>query len=332
MKKLRLIIILFIISSINVFAEVKEVEYRGLKAVQIENETLKLIVLPGRGANIASFVYKPTGRDWAWHNPKPYKLPPYAATFTNYDISGFDDCFPTVGQCPYPDGAWKKITVPDHGEIWAMPWDYEIKVGQGFSLARFWVHGMRFPYLFEKTIILAKNRVRIMYKVTNYAPEPFKALWAAHYLAAISPGMEMLFPKGTVLKGDSSPWTFTEKGAIMSAPFGDSSTKLARKLFTGIVPEGWCGFYEPNSKEYLMYYYPKDKIPYIGIWITQCGFPGGNDLHFNAGLEPTNCGVETLEQGSKEGTLMPIPAKGTMSWMLTIATGSAKSQSEIPIK
>jgi len=319
--------------AVNVFGEIKETEYRGLKAVQIENDILKVIVLPQRGANIASIVYKPSGRDWLWHNPRPYKIPPYGATFTDYDISGFDDCFPSVGQCPYPDGAWKRIVIPDHGEVWAMPWDYKIiqEKGKRGSKVKFWVHGMRFPYLLEKTISLSKNTIKIAYRVTNYAPEPLKAIWAAHALVAVSSGMQMLFPRGTVIKGDTAAWNFEEKGVMLSGTIGDSSTRIARKLFTEKVPEGWCGFYEPISGDYLMYFYPEDKIPYIGIWITQGGFPEG-EWHYNVGLEPTNCGVETVVQGDKEGILVPIPAKGIFEWTLMIAAGRAENIEQVPTK
>lgn len=326
MRKLLTGLTLFFIAG-NILAGIKGTVYRDMKAVQIENEILKVVVLPQRGANISSIVYKPTGREWMWNNPNPYKLPPYAASFVEYDISGFDDMFPTVGPCRYPDGAWKRIEMPDHGEVWALPWDYKIDKNS----VKFWVYGMRLPYLLEKTIILSKNTVKISYKVTNFAPEPMKAFWAAHSLVAVESGMEMIYPADTVLKGDSSPWTPAIKGKIMSIALGDASTKIARKLFTEKVSAGWSGFYNQKSKEFLVYEYPKDKIPYIGIWINQGGFPSG-EWHYNVGIEPASCGAETIEIGNKENVLVPIPAKGTFEWYFNITAGKANSIYEIPIK
>lgn len=319
-----LILGLFLIAALNLsctgHSEIKHMKYRELNAIKLENSVLKLIILPDKGANMASLVHKPSGRDWLWHNPKPYRLPEYDSLFHEFDLSGFDDCFPTVGRCHYPDGAWKGIAVPDHGEVWALPWDYKIE-GQ---TARFWVHGVRFPYLMEKDISLAGNEVVISYKVINYAPQPLKLLWAAHPLVAVEPGMELQLPAGTSIKGDLSSLSIQTKQGKDKAVFltiGDSASKIARKVFTDRLPEGWCAFYEPQTGDFLKFIFPKEKIPYVGIWINQGAFPSG-ERHFNAALEPTNAAVETLQIADKEGLLIPIPAKDTMEWNLTIVAGS----------
>ncbi len=40
--------------------------YRGLKTVVIENELVRITVLADKGADIYSFVHKPTDTDFMW--------------------------------------------------------------------------------------------------------------------------------------------------------------------------------------------------------------------------------------------------------------------------
>ena len=73
------------------------VSYKGLNAYQIENEFLSLLILPQYGCKLASLYKKDTGREFLFQSPRE-KLtpPPYAAAFSAYDSSGFDEVFPSI--------------------------------------------------------------------------------------------------------------------------------------------------------------------------------------------------------------------------------------------
>ena len=43
----------------------------------------------------------------------------------DYDASGFDECFPTIGACAYPEAPWQGVIAPDHGELWTLPWAWQ---------------------------------------------------------------------------------------------------------------------------------------------------------------------------------------------------------------
>jgi galactose mutarotase-like enzyme len=313
---------------------IKEVVYRDLKGIQVENEVLKVTILPERGANIASIVYKPTNKEWLWHNTKPYKLPPYGAPFAEYDTSGFDDCFPTVSECLYPDSPWENIKIPCHGELWTLPW--ECKIAQDKGEVDCEVYGIRLPYHFRKVITLQKNRIKINYTVKNLSPFPLKVIWAAHPLVAVSPGMKILLPKDTIVKEDISPWKLTlEEDKMLSIEIGGPSSRIAKKFFTEelSLPDdsaGWGAFYEPLTKEFILLTFPKETIPYIGIWINQAGFPflpeGG---HYNAAIEPTSCNAENIAEGNEKGNLIPLPPRSSRSWYLILTVGKAEKLSDI---
>ena len=86
-----------------------EEEYLG---IVLENEYVRLVVLPGFGARIISFLYKPTGHEQFYTNPVGN---PYGIGDGNfyYDwLMVFGGVFPT-----FPE--------PEHGKTWFLPWQWE---------------------------------------------------------------------------------------------------------------------------------------------------------------------------------------------------------------
>lgn len=87
-----------------------EEEYPG---IVLENEFVKLVMLPEFGARIISFYYKPTGHEQFYTNPIGA---PYGMNDGNfyYDwLMVFGGVFPT-----FPE--------PEHGKTWFLPWQWEI--------------------------------------------------------------------------------------------------------------------------------------------------------------------------------------------------------------
>jgi hypothetical protein len=87
-------------------------EYPG---IVMENEYIRLVVLPGFGARVISFLYKPTGHEQFYTNPVGV---PYGMGDGNfyYDwLMVFGGVFPT-----FPE--------PEHGKTWFLPWQWEFSV------------------------------------------------------------------------------------------------------------------------------------------------------------------------------------------------------------
>ena len=68
-------------------------------------------------------------------------------------MSGFDEVFPSIESCYYPVEPWEGVKVPDHGEVWSLPWRYEVHE-DSVDLS---VHGVRFPYRLQKKIHFVKR-------------------------------------------------------------------------------------------------------------------------------------------------------------------------------
>jgi len=159
----------------------------------IENDYLRLEFLPEIGAKMIRLQHKKTGRQFLLepqNQDKNYHRPFYGANFESYDTSGFDDCFPTVSASPYPhlpDN--KELSFPDHGELWSIPWKYNIE----HNHIAFSCDGHQFPYHFEKHIELNDNVISIFYRVQNLSENDFYYLWSAHPLLQVEPGDQLIF-------------------------------------------------------------------------------------------------------------------------------------------
>ncbi len=109
---------------LNVKPEVDTTTWHGIAALVLENETFRTVVVPTMGAKIVSLLDKRTGVEWlAGPGDRPFRPASYGATFDQQDMSGWDEMFPTITACPYPaPGAHTGVSLPDHGEVWAVPW------------------------------------------------------------------------------------------------------------------------------------------------------------------------------------------------------------------
>ncbi len=145
-----------------------------------------------RAAQGASIIYKPLSYELLWQNPgREYKKTRYGDSYLIGELSGFDEMFPTISQCRYEDYPWAGIEIPDHGEVWSIPWDYTIEKDH----VTLRVEGVRFPYTLNKTIHLDGAELRIQYQAVNHSGFDFDFIWAAHPLFNTSGDMEITVPK-----------------------------------------------------------------------------------------------------------------------------------------
>src|SRR3990172_4906176 len=100
-------------------AKVSMGSYKDVRAVVLEDEALKAVLLPDFGSKIASIIHQPDGCELLWQNPDPaYKKTSYGAFYADGEFSGFDEMFPTISRCFYESPPWSGSEVPDHGELW----------------------------------------------------------------------------------------------------------------------------------------------------------------------------------------------------------------------
>ena len=300
--------------------------YKGLDAWTLENDALRLTFLPGYACKMASLINKKTGREWLFQsNNDTLRVPEYGASFAEYDSSGFDEVFPSIDACPYPDGSWHGMPIPDHGEVWAMPWE-SIHSPDDLA-AKAIVQSQTLPYVFSKNIMLRNNEVLFEYRVENTSDEDFKFIWTPHCLLACSPATRLLIPENLteVMTVEHSskrlgPWgtrhaypqTTDVHGLKMDLAATEPRTvrNCEKFYFTQPNTAGWCGIEHTDTGEKLIYTYDADKVPYLGVWKTQGGYRGD----YNLALEPCTGVYDDLYLASKIRRVAVVGPKGTYEW------------------
>ncbi len=309
--------------------EIREGVYEKQKCIIAENENIKMLLLPELGNKIVSFISKETKHEYIYKSERAYRRSHYADSYQEYDIGGFDDCFPTVGECYYPKEPWQGILVPEHGELWSSAlWHCEIFPDSIYL----WTYGVRFPYKFEKWISFSfQSTVSIKYKLTSLCNQDLYFIWSSHPLLNISEGTRIILPREVDMirvsysarnrlgnLGATHSWPITtdrygKKCDLSKIP--PPNPQFADKIFTTkLKKESWCCLHNQNIGEALLFSFPVEKVPYIGVWVNQGEWMGS----YTAALEGCTGAPDRLDIAVEWGDVAILPAETTYEWYMNI--------------
>jgi hypothetical protein len=305
--------------------------------VILQNDAIRTVILPELGGKIGSLVSLKTGREFFLQHPdRSYRRAHYGDPFGDFDISGFDECLPTVSECPYPEPPFASVTLPDHGEVWALPWKHDLQ-GEELILE---VAGVHLPYLLRRKTRLSGSVVELDYEISNTGSKPFKYLWSAHPLLMIEAGAEIVLPPdvGEVLvdysagnhlavgKTNTWPcaWTADGKSVVLNMISGPDQ-KTADKLFTPVLTKGYCGLRFPSTGEAIFFRFNPQAVPFVGLWICQGGFPADGPPEFTVALEPCSGRPDSLVTAIARGECPELLAQATNRWTLHIEVHAGMS-------
>lgn len=300
---------------------IREKRYKNAEAIELADDTLSVLVLPFSGGKIQSIRF--FGKEYLVQNRSDkFITAEYGASYPDGDFSGFDDMFPTIDACVYPGGVWDGIQLPDHGEVWTLPFEYDISAGS-LSLS---VYGVRLPYRFSKKITIKNRRLIIDYKADNLSPFPIKHIWAAHPLFILEEGVRLRLPYArTIMNASGGCKYLGESGAIHQWPVSDDG----RDMSLLSPKEQCCNKYyiwnDLDRNESIIEYPAGDsiviscaaaKVPYLGIWVDEMGYAGGSMAC--VAPEPCTGALDSIPLADKAGKAAVLPPDGELSWRLTI--------------
>lgn len=305
----------------------------GFEALQLSNGLLSLTVIPALGGKISSLNYLPAQHEWLWRNPHlPYTAPQYAASYVErYDTGGLDECFPAVNPGPAPTEPWAGALIPDHGELWGQPWEYEIVAENEQRLSlRMTAYGVRFPYRFERTLTIetGQSSVKLAYRLTNFAPLPLPFVWAIHPLLNITPGMRLHLPVEQVRLAFATDSALGQPGEVLLWPLDlaqipPSSLGQAVKLYT--APLGRSGpvtvaITDPNSGRSFAFRFDPAEVTHVALWLNYGGWSplAGVPPYYNLGFEPCIGGADTLAEAVARDEVGRAGPRQTKTWQLEI--------------
>jgi hypothetical protein len=307
----------------------------GFGLVQLANDRLVASFLPELGAKMSSLKSASTDREFLLQPPdRPYRPATYGASFAEFDTSGFDECCPTVSECKYPKGEFAGATMPDHGDLWSTAWQYDIGDGELY----FEACGTSLPYIFRKSVRLEGNAVVLRYEIASTGSREFAFLWSAHPLLAVEPGCRIVLPtdvSGVFVNwsreerlgkyGDSCGWPFarTTRGEEVDlAELTTVNAHTADKLFTSRLSTGECALSYPRTDEALVFQFDPLLVPYLGIWISQGGWPSPDHGHFTAALEPCTGRPDSLREAINMGECDVLQPGQKKMWELRLEVRS----------
>jgi hypothetical protein len=325
-----------------------EYQYKGMRAVSLENELLRVAVLAGKGADVFEFNYKPRDMDFVWltaggvKNPTSYlsTSPDTLATFMDYYPGGWQEIFPNGGA----PSSYLGANFGQHGEVSNLPWDYEIVEDDEDAVAvRFSVRTQKTPFFLEKVLQLQSGASRLLVEetLTNESEMALRAMWGHHIVfgrpfleegcrirlpqgATVIPHDEPIHPDGRRVKGGKSyawPLAEGESGQLVDLSVLPKRGTLNEMLYLTDLSEGRYEVENPEKGLGLRVRWDVDQMPYLWFWqeFGASGFYPWYARHYNIGLEPfSSFPTNGLREAVDNGTALSITAREERRFSLRV--------------
>ena len=161
--------------------------YYGFKALIIENEKLRLLVLVDKGTDIVEFLYKPKDIDFMWRAPlwlnglnrNPLTKLIEKGNFLDFYEGGWQEILPNIN---LPTN-YKNTSLGFQGELMFLPWNYEIVYDSVYKIKiKFFVRMSRTPFFVVKYMTLRSYSSFVEFEeiIKNEGDEEFKFMWGQH--------------------------------------------------------------------------------------------------------------------------------------------------------
>lgn len=298
-------------------------KYKGVESVVLENNHFRAQWLPHYGSKLASFIVKnqEEGHELLFQSSLDNLiLPKYGDIFSCYESSGFDECFPSIDACEI-----NYFKVPDHGEVWAMPWEYDVLEN---NKIQFSIVSERFNYRLTKIIELDEQGLKSHYFVASLSSSDLPFIWTPHALFRSTKNTQFIIPShmNRIINVGSNSTILGGYGTLhnyplpMNLPPLDFSAleqggeKTCEKFYfiEKLKPEDKFGFMDQKVK--VLMEVDECVIPYLGIWKNQGAYKG----HYNFALEPCSGIYDNTQQAAELQHCSILKAGKTQGWHFNI--------------
>jgi len=278
---------------------------QGFEVFGLRNETVELALAPALGAKVISLRNLVTGYEWMWHPPTGMKLfrNHVGDDFATSTMTGWDECLPTIAPCD-----WKGRKLPDHGEVWSMPWEIDLEAFD-HGVMKTSVTLAISPFHFERTIELHANEIRLDYRLENLSNEPEEFLWAMHPLLPVHDNIQLNLTQEVRNLLAEANW-------IDGLKFS-SDKPACVKTYARPLREGRASVVNTAARDQLQFEWDTTRNNTLGLWLTRGGWNGYHHL----ALEPANGAADALTDAVKarQGGLLAPQEK--QSWQVNLRVG-----------
>lgn len=314
-------------------SQIYPTEWHAQPAWALEDEAARVVIVPSLGAKIVSIYDKRLSFEWLVGPQRPLQPVIYGSSFVAQDMSGWDEMFPTINACDYPlPGEYAGGFLPDHGEVWSLPWQVESQEAAGLVLR---VDGVALPYCLRRRAALVSPGVLLLeYQLENTGIAPFAYLWAAHPQYVAGEHTAIVLPESATqvinvlpgevwgAAGERYPWPHPrskdgrlwELERIRSADNHD-----CRKFY--LPPESpipWAALVNQHLGCSLRMEWSPAELPYLGIWVDE----GTYNPQAVVALEPSNGYYDSLDVAIRNRRVSIIEGGTRHAWSLVVRFGA----------
>jgi hypothetical protein len=302
-----------------------EVVYKGYRALILENEPLRTMILVDKGTDIVELLYKPKDVDFLWRSPvevdawnkNPVTRAHESGNFLDVFEGGWQELLPSItSPTNYMD-----MNLGFHGEVMFLPWQYQVLEDLPEKVSvRFSVRMRRAPLFVSKTVTLRSGCSYIEFEETvkNEGDQPFSLMWGHHPTFGkpfLNEQCVIDLPAGAVgqtyqkdFSGNSPfecnlefPWPMAtdKEGQLvdLSRPM-PPERKTAFNLYVKNLREGWYAITNPVLDLGIGMKWDVRVFPYLLLWNVYRGnynspFFGRT---YNLGMEPYSAMPDNLDE------------------------------------
>ncbi len=305
-----------------------EFTYLGYAALSLENETLRITLLPGKGSDVIQFLYKPQDLDFMYVSQPGLRpagamesLTAKGNAFLDYYPGGWQEILPNFGDpCEY-----KNATLGLHDEISLLPWKYTILRDDPDCISVLLeVHCVRTPFRLRKTLTLCPGgALEIAEELQNDSAETMDCTWG-HHPAFGAPFLDdtcrILMPSCRVKTQEQyvSPNSRLEKGQDCEWPIvlGRNGEKIDLSRIPSKTAHshdmaylhgfenGWYGIFSDRLQLGFGMSWDAKIFKYLWFWQVFGGWVGypWYGKSYNIGLEPVSSYPGSLANAVEAGT------------------------------
>lgn len=287
-------------------------------------------MLPELGGKLQTLRLTGSGHNVLLEPPEySYRRASPGAAFDQFDTSGFDECFPTVGACEHAG-----VLHADHGALWSAPWSFE-RESASAAVMRAGASGQL--WTFARRMVVRKATLRLEYEVQSTSTAMQEVLWSAHPLLSVSERSRVVLPPSVrEMQIESSAGDRLGKhGAKVAWPVPDIATlvgprsRSAEKLFCGPLPPAQteAALHDARSGVVTTLRFDAGLTPYLGLWVSQGGWPEdpARRRHFTVALEPTSSPVDSLAEAAGLGAAWRLAPEETKRWIVEVSLSRSSS-------
>lgn len=288
--------------------------YRGIETAFLENEALRVMVLPGKGGDVLEFRDKRADIDVLYHTDHNWQ-PPSDRPVPTADQTAWHDTYPGGWQLNLPVAGYADgfggTPYGLHGESALLSWDCGVERDDDEAVSLRLSTGLvRYPFAVERTLTLPAGDAALYVEesITNEGGVELEYVWQQHVALGrplVGPSARLDVPAATGVVEEYGPdhennrlagsatfeWPHAPgvEGEVDLREFPPLDAETHDVAYATDLDEGWYAVTNPDLDLGFAFTFPRDPFECLWYWQPFGGFaetPYFN-RNYNVGLEPT---------------------------------------------